>query len=65
VYHGISREKIVLDKRANLAHQLNSIQVKRTSEGLKNTLHYHIVGKEKSSLTDKKSFCKEAIFSLW
>jgi len=50
VYYEISREEVVLDKRANLACRLNSIKVRN----------------EKSSLTGKNSFCKEAekFFSL-
>ena len=56
----ISREEVILDKRANLPRRLNSINVKRTSEALKQTLRYRIVRNEKMGLTGKKSFCKEA-----
>ena len=37
-----------------MARRLNSVKVKRTTEALKQTLHYHIVGDAKSSLTDKE-----------
>jgi len=35
VYYEISRDEVVLDKRANLAWRLNSIKVKQTIEALK------------------------------
>ena len=50
----IPREEVVLDKRVNMARRLNSIQVKRTSEALKQILRYRIVGDKKSSLTGKE-----------
>ena len=64
----ISREEVILDKRANLPLRLSSIKVKRTSEALKANiaLPHREKWKKKGSLTGKKSFCKEAdnFFSL-
>ena len=62
VYRGISREDVGLDKRATSLVGLfeTNTQVKRW----KQTLRYRIVWNEKTSLTSKNNFCKEAIFSL-
>jgi len=66
VYYEISREEVVLDKRANLARRLNSIKVKQQVKLWKQTLRYRTVRNKKSSLTGKNSFCKEAetVFSI-
>ena len=58
----ISREEVILDKRANLPRRLNLIKVKRTTEEIKANiaLPHREKWKKKGSLTGKKSSCKEA-----